>query len=87
MNNTIKQLQHGGFIEGVPSTCQLSTEEFEAPFLKNAKAISMITNNESRKHEAEAHGNFRVRYLYDCDAALKKQLRIPLSITIMELKH
>ena len=40
VNNTIQQLQHGGWlIEGVPSNCQLSTEEFEAPFLKNAKAI------------------------------------------------
>ena len=77
MNNTIKQLQHGGWlIEGVPSTCQLSTEEFEAPFFEERESNNHDHEHESSKHEAEAHSNFRVRYLYDCDAALKKQLRI-----------
>ena len=86
MNNTIKQLQHGGWlIEGVPSTCQLSTEEFEAPFFEERESYKHDHEHESSKHdhehesskhEAEAHSNFRVRYLYDCDAALKKQLRI-----------
>ena len=86
MNNTIKQLQHGGWlIEGVPSTCQLSTEEFEAPFFEERESnkhdhehesSKHDHEHESSKHEAEAHSNFRVRYLYDCDAALKKQLRI-----------
>lgn len=77
MNNTIKQLQHGGWlIEGVPSTCQLSTEEFEAPFFEERESNKHDHEHESSKHEAEAHSNFRVRYLYDCDAALKKQLRI-----------
>lgn len=77
MNNTIKQLQHGGWlVEGVPSTCQLSTEEFEAPFFEERESNKHDHEHESSKHEAEAHSNFRVRYLYDCDAALKKQLRI-----------
>lgn len=77
MNNTIKQLQHGGWlIEGVPSTCQLSTEEFEAPFFEERESNKHDHEHESSKHEAEAHSNFRVRYLYDCEAALKKQLRI-----------
>ena len=78
MNNTIKQLQHGGWlIEGVPSTCQLSTEEFEAPFFEERESNKHDHEHESSKHEAEAHSNnFRIRYLYDCDAALKKQLRI-----------
>ena len=77
MNNTIKQLQHGGWlIEGVPSTCQLSTEEFEAPFFEERESNKHDHEHESSEHDAEAHSNFRVRYLYDCDAALKKQLRI-----------
>ena len=64
MNNTIQQLQHGGWlIEGILETCQLSTEEFEAP----AKAIH-DHEHESSEHDAEAHSNFLVTYLYDCDA-------------------
>lgn len=77
MNNTIKQLQHGGWlIEGVPSACQLSTEEFEAPFYEKRESNKHDHEHESSPHEAEAHRNFRVRYVYDCDASLKKQLRI-----------
>ena len=86
MNNTVKQLQHGGWlIEGLPSACQLSTEEFEAPFYEERESnkhdhedesSKHDHEHESSKHEAEAHSHFRVRYLYDCDAALKKQLRI-----------
>ena len=77
MNNTIKQLQHGGWlIEGVPSACQLSTEEFEAPFYEERESNKHDHEHESSPHEAEAHRNFRVRYVYDCDASLKKQLRI-----------
>ena len=68
VNNTIDQLRHGGWlIEGIPTACQLSTEEFEAPVYKE---------HESSEHDAEAHSNFRVRYLYDCDTAPREQLKI-----------
>ena len=77
MDNTVKQLQHGGWlIEGVPSACQLSTEEFEAPFYEERESNKHNHEHESSKHEAEAHSHFRVRYLYDCEAAIKQQLRI-----------
>ena len=68
VNNTIKQLQHGGWlIEGFPETCQLSTEAFEAP---------AYTEHESSEHDAEAHSNFRGTYLYDCDMPPRTQLKI-----------
>ncbi len=77
MNNTIKRLQHGGWlIDGVPSACQVSTEDFEAPFYEERESNKHDHEHESGKHEAEANSNFRVKYLYDCDAALKQQLRI-----------
>ena len=86
MNNTIKQLQHGGWlIEGVPSTCQLSTEEFEAPVYDEHESSEHDHEHESSEHDhehessehhAEAHSNFRVTYLYDCDSAPRKQLKM-----------
>ena len=70
VNNTIKQLQHGGWlIEGIQETCQLSTEAFEAPAYTEHE-------HESSEHDAEAHSNFRVTYLYDCDMPPKKQFKI-----------
>ena len=77
LNNTIEQLQRGGWlIEAISTACQLSTEEFEAPFYEERESNKHNHEHESSKHEAEAHSHFRVRYLYDCDAAIKQQLRI-----------
>ena len=74
VNNTIKQLQHGGWlIEGIQETCQLSTEAFEAPAYTEHEHEH---EHESSEHDAEAHSNFRVTYLYDCDMPPKKQLKI-----------
>ena len=72
VNNTIQQLQHGGWlIEGILETCQLSTEAFEAPAYTEHEH-----EHESSEHDAEAHSNFRVTYLYDCVMRPRKQLKI-----------
>ena len=84
MDDTINQLRHGGWlIEGIPTACQLSTEEFEAPVYEEHESSEHEHENsehdyehESSEHDAEAHSNFRVRYLYDCDTAPRKQLKI-----------
>ena len=84
MDDTINQLRHGGWlIEGIPTACQLSTEEFEAPEYEEHESgphdheyESSEHDHESSEHDAEAHSNFRVRYLYDCDTAPRKQLKI-----------
>ena len=77
MNNTTNQLRNGGWlIEGIPTACQLSTEEFEAPVYEEHDSSEHDHEHESSEHDAEAHSNFRVRYLYDCDTAPRKQLRI-----------
>ena len=86
VNNTIDQLRHGGWlIEGIPTACQLSTEEFEAPVYEEHESSEHDHEHESSEHDhehessehdAEAHSNFRVRYLYDCDTAPRKQLKI-----------
>ena len=86
MNETTNQLRHGGWlIEGIPTACQLSTEEFEAPVYEEHESSEHDHEHESSEHDhehessehdAEAHSNFRVRYLYDCDTAPRKQLKI-----------
>ena len=86
LNNTIEQLQRGGWlIEAFPTTCQLSTEEFEAPVYDEHESSEHDHEHESSEHDhehessdhhAEAHSNFRVTYLYDCDSAPGKQLKM-----------
>ena len=86
LNNTIEQLQRGGWlIEAFPTTCQLSTEEFEAPVYDEHESSEHDHEHESSEHDhehessehhAEAHSNFRVTYLYDCDSAPRKQLKM-----------
>ena len=86
MNETTNQLRHGGWlIEGIPTACRLSTEEFEAPVYEEHESSEHDHEHESSEHDhehessehdAEAHSNFRVRYLYDCDTAPRKQLKI-----------
>ena len=86
MGDTINQLRHGGWlIEGIPTACQLSTEEFEAPVYEEHESSEHDHEHESSEHDhdhgsserdAEAHSNFRVRYLYDCDTAPRKQLKL-----------
>ena len=86
LNNTIEQLQRGGWlIEAFPTTCQLSTEEFEAPVYDEHESSEHDHEHESSDHDhehessdhhAEAHSNFRVTYLYDCDSAPRKQLKM-----------
>ena len=86
LNNTIEQLQRGGWlIEAFPTTCQLSTEEFEAPVYDEHDSSEHDHEHESSEHDhehessdhhAEAHSNFRVTYLYDCDSAPRKQLKM-----------
>ena len=86
LNNTIEQLQRGGWlIEAIPTACQLSTEEFEAPVYDEHdssehdhehESIEHDHEHESSEHDAEAHSNFRVTYLYDCDSAPRKQLKM-----------
>lgn len=87
VNNATNQLRHGGWlIEGIPTACQLSTEEFEAPVYEEHESSEHKSSehkssehdheHESSEHDAEAHSNFRVRYLYDCDTAPRKQLKI-----------
>ena len=86
LNNTIEQLQRGGWlIEAFPTTCQLSTEEFEAPVYDEHESSEHDHEHESSEHDhehessehhAEAHSNFRVTYLYDCDSAPRKQLKV-----------
>ena len=77
MDDTINQLRHGGWlIEGLPTACQLSTEEFEAPVYEEHESSEHDHEHESSEHDAEAHSNFRVRYLYDCDTAPRRQLKI-----------
>ncbi|MBQ86309.1 MAG: hypothetical protein CMQ16_07875 [Gammaproteobacteria bacterium] len=86
MDDTINQLRHGGWlIEGIPTACQLSTEEFEAPVYEEHESSEHDHEHESSEHDhqhessehdAEAHSNFRVRYLYDCDTAPRRQLKI-----------
>ena len=84
LNNTIEQLQRGGWlIEAVPTTCQLSTEEFEAPVYDehensehDHESSEHDHEHESSEHDAEPHSNFRVTYLYDCDSAPRKQLKM-----------
>ena len=84
LNNTIEQLQRGGWlIEAFPTTCQLSTEEFEAPVYDehessehDHESSEHDHEHESSEHDAEAHSNFRVTYLYDCESAPRKQLKM-----------
>ncbi len=86
LNNTIEQLQRGGWlIEAFPTTCQLSTEEFEAPVYDEHESSEHDHEHESSEHDhehetsehnAEAHSNFRVTYLYDCESAPRKQLKM-----------
>lgn len=86
LNNTIEQLQRGGWlIEAFPTTCQLSTEEFEAPVYDEHESSEHDHEHESSEHDhehessehdAEPHSNFRVTYLYDCDSAPRKQLKM-----------
>ena len=86
LNNTIEQLQRGGWlIEAIPTACQLSTEEFEAPVYDEHDSSEHDHEHESSEHDhehesserdAEAHSNFRATYLYDCDSAPRKQLKI-----------
>ena len=84
LNNTIEQLQRGGWlIEAFPTTCQLSTEEFEAPVYDehessehDHESSEHDHEHESSEHDAEPHSNFRVTYLYDCDSAPRKQLEV-----------
>jgi len=86
LNNTIEQLQRGGWlIEAIPTACQLSTEEFEAPVYDEHdssehdhehESSEHDHEHESSEHDAEAHSNFRVTYLYDCDSAPRKQLKM-----------
>ena len=70
LNNTIEKLQHGGWlIEAIPTACQLSTEEFEAPVYDEHDSNEHDHEHESEhdhehdssEHDAEAHSNFRVR--------------------------
>ena len=86
LNNTIEQLQRGGWlIEAISTACQLSTEEFEAPVYDEHDSSEHDHEHESSEHDhehetsehnAEAHSNFRVTYLYDCDSAPRKQLKM-----------
>ena len=86
LNNTIEQLQRGGWlIEAIPTACQLSTEEFAAPVYDEHdssehdhehESSEHDHEHESSEHDAEAHSNFRVTYLYDCDSAPRKQLKM-----------
>ena len=84
LNNTIEQLQRGGWlIEAFPTTCQLSTEEFEAPVYDehessehDHESSEHDHEHETSEHNAEAHSNFRVTYLYDCESAPRKQLKM-----------
>ena len=86
LNNTIEQLQRGGWlIEAISTACQLSTEEFEAPVYDEHDSGEHDHEHESSEHDhehetsehnAEAHSNFRVTYLYDCDSAPRKQLKM-----------
>ena len=86
LNNTIEQLQRGGWlIEAISTACQLSTEEFEAPVYHEHESSEHDHEHESSEHDhehessdhhAEAHSNFRVTYLYDCDSAPRKQLKM-----------
>jgi len=84
LNNTIEQLQRGGWlIEAFPTTCQMSTEEFEAPVYDehessehDHESSEHDHEHESSEHDAEPHSNFRVTYLYDCDSAPRKQLEV-----------
>ena len=84
LNNTIEQLQRGGWlIEAFPTTCQLSTEEFEAPVYDehersehDHESSEHDHEHESSEHHTEAHSNFRVTYLYDCDSAPRKRLKM-----------
>ncbi len=77
LNNTIEQLQRGGWlIEAISTACQLSTEEFEAPVYDEHDSSEHDHEHESSEHDAEPHSNFRVTYLYDCDSAPRKQLEV-----------
>ena len=84
LNNTIEQLQRGGWlIEAFPTTCQLSTEEFEAPVYDehessehDHESSEHDHEHETSEHNAEAHSNFRVTYLYDCESAPSKRLKM-----------
>ena len=85
LNNTIEQLQRGGWlIEAISTACQLSTEEFEAPVYDEHDSSEHDHEHESEhdhehdssEYDAEAHSNFRVRYLYNCDSAPRKQLEV-----------
>ena len=86
LNNTIEQLQRGGWlIEAISTACQLSTEEFEAPVYDEHDSSEHDHEHESSEHDhehetsehnAEAHSNFRVTYLYDCESAPRKQLKM-----------
>ena len=86
LNNTIEQLQRGGWlIEAISTACQLSTKEFEAPVYDEHDSSEHDHEHESSEHDhehessdhhAEAHSNFRVTYLYDCDSAPRKQLKM-----------
>ena len=84
LNNTIEQLQRGGWlIKAIPTACQLSTEEFEAPVYDEHDSSEHDHESSEHDHEhesseldAEAHSNFRVTYLYDCDSAPRKQLKM-----------
>ena len=86
LNNTIEQLQRGGWlIEAISTACQLSTEEFEAPEYDEHDSGEHDHEHESSEHDhehetsehnAEAHSNFRVTYLYDCESAPRKQLKV-----------
>ena len=86
LNNTIEQLQRGGWlIEAISTACQLSTEEFEAPVYDEHDSGEHDHEHESSEHDhehetsehnSEAHSNFRVTYLYDCESAPRKQLKM-----------
>ena len=77
LNNTIEQLQRGGWlIEAISTACQLSTEEFEAPVYDEHDSSEHDHEHETSEHDAEAHSNFRVTYLYDCESAPRKQLKM-----------
>ena len=54
MNETTNQLRHGGWlIEGIPTACQLSTEEFEAPVYEAHESSEHDHEHESSDADSE----------------------------------
>tara|TARA_B100000945_G_scaffold257120_1_gene214639 strand:+ start:1569 stop:2180 length:612 start_codon:yes stop_codon:yes gene_type:complete len=76
-NEVVSELQTAEWLIGERlGHCQLSVPVFESPDFEGHSSHEEHEHHEDHEHEASAHADFRIQYLFDCEAEPPTELII-----------